>query len=88
MSSEPADDRSFALAASLHAAWQYADPELRVDLERVIRAYVQREPRFRAALKQVATLHEQGGPVPRQVLHRYVTQLRQPQRPTTRGRLS
>ena len=86
MSSKPAHDRSFALAVSLHAAWQHADPDLRVELERVIRAYVQREPSFRAALKQVATLHEQSGPVLqaprvlelRQLLHRYVTQRRQP----------
>jgi hypothetical protein len=86
MSSEPnIDERLLALAASLHAAWEHADPELRAELEQLIRAQVRREPKFRAALQRIAALHWLAPwepPIPglRQVLGHYIS--RQPSPPT------
>jgi len=82
MPSEPIiDERLLALAASLHAAWEHGDAELRTELEQLIRAYVRREPRFRAALQRIAALHRQSVvapweppiPGPRRMLLRYMT---------------
>ena len=84
MPAEPIiDERLLALAASLHAAWEHADAELRVELEQLIRTHVRREPRFRAALQRIAALHRQSvlapwePPIPglRRVLHRYISRL-------------
>jgi hypothetical protein len=76
------DERLLALAASLHAAWEHADAELRAELEQLMRAHVRREPRFRAALQRIAaSLHyhsvvapwEPPLPGPRRMLERYMT---------------
>jgi hypothetical protein len=75
------DERLLGLAASLHAAWEHADAELRAGLEQLIRTHVKREPRFRAALQRIAALHWQSvvapwePPIPgmHQVWHRYLT---------------
>jgi hypothetical protein len=80
------DERLLALAAALHAAWEHADAELRVELEQMMRAHVRREPRFRAALQRVAALHRQSVVAPwepptpglRNVLHRYITERERP----------
>ena len=77
MSSESIiDERLLALAASLHAAWEHADAELRTELEQLIRAYTQREPGFRAALQRIArqsVVTRWKVPVPSRILLRYIT---------------
>ena len=80
MPSEPTepviDERLLALAASLHAAWEHADAELRSELEQLIRAYARREPHFRAALQRVArqsVVAPWKPPIPNRILLRYIT---------------
>jgi hypothetical protein len=77
MSSEPnIDKRLLGLAASLHAAWEHADAELRTELEQVIRAYAQREPDFQAALQWTArqfVITPWKPAVPSHIVLRYIT---------------
>ena len=80
MPSEPPepiiDQRLLALAASLHAAWEHADAELRKELEQLIRAHVRREPGFRAALQRIAqqsVIAPWKPPVPSRVVLHYIT---------------
>lgn len=76
MSSEPIDQRLLGLAASLHAAWEHADAELRMEMEQLIRTHARREPLFRAALKRVAqqsTITPWKPPVPSPIVLRYIT---------------
>jgi hypothetical protein len=82
MPSEPIiDERLLALAASLHAAWEHADAELRSELEQLIRAYVRREPPFQTALQRIAALNRLSvvapwkPPIPSRIVLRYITQL-------------
>jgi hypothetical protein len=48
-----ATNEKFELAAALHTVWQLADTTLRMEVDQIIRAFVQRHPEYRHRLQAI-----------------------------------